>query len=159
MLTNEIKILRRLNHPNIVKLYEVYEFGEEICLVMEYVAGEKLFNYIINNGKLSEEETSVIIKQPFLFLSLLIYKFMILSIKTTSQEMSLLSKASMTSQLLNWLVLGYLRLTEEEIWERNAVLRTMLLLGSWGFLIPISLLISFALESSCLYGNGIDLEE
>ncbi len=65
MLTNEIKILRRVNHPNIVKLYEVYEFGEEICLVMEYVDGEKLFNYIINNRKLSEEETSVITKQLF----------------------------------------------------------------------------------------------
>jgi len=68
MLSNEIKILRRMNHETIVKLYEVYEFGDEICMIMDYVEGDKLFNYIVQSKKLSEEETSVIAKQLFLSL-------------------------------------------------------------------------------------------
>ena len=40
----EIEILRRLDHPNIVKLHEVYNDPKEISLVMEMVQGETL-NY------------------------------------------------------------------------------------------------------------------
>jgi len=77
MIVNEIKALRRVNHPNIVKLHEVYEHGEEICLVMEYVAGERLFDVILKNRGLSEFETAIITKQLFSVLSHLQYKDLI----------------------------------------------------------------------------------
>ena len=38
---NEIKILRKVDHENIVRLHEIYEMGEEICIIMEYIQGEK----------------------------------------------------------------------------------------------------------------------
>ena len=71
MLTNEVKILKKLSFENIIKLHEVYENGDEICLIMEYVDGKRLFDHVVKSGKLSEEETAVIIKQLFLTLSYL----------------------------------------------------------------------------------------
>ena len=37
MIENEILILRRISHPNIVKLHEEFETPKEIYLVMELV--------------------------------------------------------------------------------------------------------------------------
>lgn len=41
---NEIKILRNLDHPNIIKLYEIWEWQNICFLVLEYCAGGELFN-------------------------------------------------------------------------------------------------------------------
>jgi len=68
MITNEIKILRKLDHPDIVKLHEVYELTGQICLVMDYVEGDKLFNHITRHKILSERSTAYIMKQIFLML-------------------------------------------------------------------------------------------
>lgn len=38
MIENEILILRRISHPNIVRLHEEFETPKEIFLVMELVA-------------------------------------------------------------------------------------------------------------------------
>jgi len=71
MLINEVKILKKLSQQHIIKLYEVYENENEVCLVMEYVNGKRLFDHVVRSGKLSERETAVIIKQLFLTLSYL----------------------------------------------------------------------------------------
>lgn len=42
----EAKILRRLDHPYICKLLEVFEGSETTALVMEYVEGQELFDWI-----------------------------------------------------------------------------------------------------------------
>lgn len=42
-LRNEISILRSLDHPNIVKAYEVYESKKNIYVVMEYCSGGDLY--------------------------------------------------------------------------------------------------------------------
>ena len=62
-LAREIKIMRLLNHPNIVKLYEVYESQEHVCLVMEYVEGGDLMMHLKNKGTYSEKDTSLFIMQ------------------------------------------------------------------------------------------------
>lgn len=41
-MKNEIHILKQLNHPNILKLIEVYEDDNEIHLVTELIEGENL---------------------------------------------------------------------------------------------------------------------
>jgi serine/threonine protein kinase len=35
LMINEIQALKKLSHPNIIKLYDVYETDEELILVME----------------------------------------------------------------------------------------------------------------------------
>jgi serine/threonine protein kinase len=42
-LKDEIKILSKLDHPNICKYYETYESPNHIYLIMEYCGGGDLF--------------------------------------------------------------------------------------------------------------------
>jgi calcium-dependent protein kinase len=62
---NEVEILRNLDHPNIIQLYETWE-SDRICfLVMEVCNGGELFYYITKNKKLTERDASEIFKQAF----------------------------------------------------------------------------------------------
>lgn len=53
----EIKILKRLRHPNIIQLYEVFrgdkiiEDNQNIYLIMEYASRGELFNYIVSHTR------------------------------------------------------------------------------------------------------------
>jgi Mn2+/Fe2+ NRAMP family transporter len=46
--TRETKILCSLDHPNVIRLYEVLETSLSICIVMQYAAGGDLYSYIVN---------------------------------------------------------------------------------------------------------------
>lgn len=52
----EIANLRRLSHPHIILLYQVIHTPSDIFVVIEYVSGGELFDYIVQKGKLSESE-------------------------------------------------------------------------------------------------------
>ncbi|BDA43258.1 Serine/threonine protein kinase OSK3 [Coccomyxa sp. Obi] len=52
----EIKILRLFMHPHIIRLYEVIETDNDIYVVMEFVKAGELFDYIVEKGRLLEEE-------------------------------------------------------------------------------------------------------
>ncbi|KAG5001118.1 hypothetical protein JHK87_022190 [Glycine soja] len=52
----EIKILRLFMHPHIIRLYEVIETPTDIYFVMEYVKSGELFDYIVEKGRLQEDE-------------------------------------------------------------------------------------------------------
>eukprot|EP00899_Mesostigma_viride_P024849 jgi/Mesvir1/5549/Mv15580-RA.1 len=52
----EIKILRLFMHPHIIRLYEVIETHTDIFVVMEYVQSGELFDYIVEKGRLLEDE-------------------------------------------------------------------------------------------------------
>ena len=43
-------------HPHIIRLYEVIETPTDIYLVMEYVNSGELFDYIVEKGRLQEDE-------------------------------------------------------------------------------------------------------
>nr|GEV77902.1 SNF1-related protein kinase catalytic subunit alpha KIN10-like [Tanacetum cinerariifolium] len=55
-VNREIKIMRLLSHPHIVRLYEVIETRSTIYVIMEYMNSGELFYYIITNGRLEENE-------------------------------------------------------------------------------------------------------
>lgn len=61
-LKYEIDILKNLDHPNIVKLYEVFEDNRYIYLVTELCTGGELFDEIINKDVFTEKEAASIIK-------------------------------------------------------------------------------------------------
>ncbi|KAG8366928.1 hypothetical protein BUALT_Bualt16G0019000 [Buddleja alternifolia] len=59
----EIKILRLFMHPHIIRLYEVVETHSDIYVVMEYVKSGELFDYIVEKGRLHEEEARIFFQQ------------------------------------------------------------------------------------------------
>lgn len=62
-LYNEISALRVIQHPNIVKLYKVYETASEVHMVFEYIPNGDLFTHIVNSKKRSEEQTLMFMKK------------------------------------------------------------------------------------------------
>lgn len=61
MLYLEVEIFKRVKHENIIRLHEVYEDLNEICLVMDLLTGGELFDEIIRKGKFKESESSRIV--------------------------------------------------------------------------------------------------
>lgn len=60
-MINEIKVLRILDHPNIVKLYEVFETKKHVNLVMEYMRGGNLLSYFKKKKHYTEKDAATII--------------------------------------------------------------------------------------------------
>jgi len=59
----EIAIMKMMDHPNIVKLYESFEDHRNIYLVMELCSGGELFDKIIDNGHFKEATAAFIMRQ------------------------------------------------------------------------------------------------
>lgn len=59
----EISIMKQLDHPNIIKLFETFEDNRNIYLVMELCAGGELFDRIIELGHLSEHQAAILMQQ------------------------------------------------------------------------------------------------
>ena len=55
-INREIKIMKKINHFNITKLYTIIETKYIIYLVQEYVQGKELNDYLYSKGKLPEFE-------------------------------------------------------------------------------------------------------
>jgi serine/threonine protein kinase len=57
----ELEVMRSVDHPNIVKLIEVYVDSEHVHLVMEHCSGGELFEMITTKGKFSEYDAKKLI--------------------------------------------------------------------------------------------------
>jgi len=62
-LETEVTILKKVSHPNIICLKDLYEDSNELCLVMELVTGGELFDKIVEKGQYTENEASIIVKK------------------------------------------------------------------------------------------------
>jgi serine/threonine protein kinase len=64
LLMREIEIMKKVgNHPNILKLHEVFETKKHLYLVLELVMGGELFDQIVARGEYSEKDASNIVRQ------------------------------------------------------------------------------------------------
>lgn len=52
----EIRILKMLSHPHIIQLYEVIETTTDVYVVTEVSTGGELFDFIVERGRLSEDD-------------------------------------------------------------------------------------------------------
>ncbi|XP_076325650.1 serine/threonine-protein kinase SIK2-like isoform X2 [Tachypleus tridentatus] len=50
----EVQIMKELSHPNIIKLYQVMETNSMVYLVSEYASNGEIFDYIAQNGRMTE---------------------------------------------------------------------------------------------------------
>ncbi|RDW80079.1 hypothetical protein BP6252_04717 [Coleophoma cylindrospora] len=55
-IEREVAIMKLIQHPHIMKLYDIWENRTEIYLVLEYVDSGELFEHITRCGRLDEEE-------------------------------------------------------------------------------------------------------
>ncbi|XP_030211934.1 MAP/microtubule affinity-regulating kinase 3a isoform X3 [Gadus morhua] len=62
-LFREVRIMKILNHPNIVKLFEVIETDRTLYLIMEYASGGEVFDYLVAHGRMKEKEARAKFRQ------------------------------------------------------------------------------------------------
>ncbi|KAL9252471.1 CBL-interacting protein kinase 32-like protein [Drosera capensis] len=55
-IKREVATMKRIKHPNVVRLYEVMGSKTKIFIVLEYVTGGELFDKIALNGRMREDE-------------------------------------------------------------------------------------------------------
>ncbi|GAA5855207.1 hypothetical protein JCM8547_008984 [Rhodosporidiobolus lusitaniae] len=55
-IEREIVIMKLIEHPNVLRLMDVWETGSELYLIMEYVEGGELFDYLVSKGRLHADE-------------------------------------------------------------------------------------------------------
>ena len=60
---DEIAILKKLDHPNILKLFEIYEDKQKFYVVTEECNGGELFDQIIEKGTYSERDAANTLQQ------------------------------------------------------------------------------------------------
>eukprot|EP00347_Sterkiella_histriomuscorum_P016451 403353126 len=65
-LSNEVEILKQLDHPNIVKIYEFYQDKKNLYLIQEFIAGGDLFEKLKNSKGGFEENTAALIMKQVL---------------------------------------------------------------------------------------------
>lgn len=55
-IEREIIIMKLLNHPNVLRLYDVWETNSNLYMVLEYAEKGELFNLLVERGPLPEKE-------------------------------------------------------------------------------------------------------
>lgn len=59
----QVRIMKMLDHPNIVKLFQVIETEKTLYLVMEYASGGEVFDYLVLHGRMREKEARAKFRQ------------------------------------------------------------------------------------------------
>lgn len=62
-LQREIELLQIIDHPHLVKYVDVVEDERNLGIVMEYIPGGELFQYVSDRQRLSERETRIVMMQ------------------------------------------------------------------------------------------------
>eukprot|EP01064_Diplonema_japonicum_P000521 TRINITY_DN10339_c0_g1_i2.p1 TRINITY_DN10339_c0_g1~~TRINITY_DN10339_c0_g1_i2.p1 ORF type:complete len:482 (+),score=159.84 TRINITY_DN10339_c0_g1_i2:55-1500(+) len=64
----ELVVLKQLNHPNVIKLYDVVHTEDKIYMVMELCSGGELYHFIATNRVLPPDTAAIILKQILIVL-------------------------------------------------------------------------------------------
>ena len=71
-IIREIEILKNIHHPNIAQMYETYSTVHNFYLMIEYVSGGDLFDYITSHNFLDEKKSCYFFRQIIAVLEYLI---------------------------------------------------------------------------------------
>lgn len=99
-LEREIAVMKLLEHPNIVRLYDVWENRNELYLIMEYVDGGELFHFVDERKGLPEDEAVFIFRQ---IVSALLYCHRLqICHRDLKPENILLNQSDLTMKLIDF---------------------------------------------------------
>ncbi|XP_049851707.1 serine/threonine-protein kinase MARK2-like [Schistocerca gregaria] len=59
----EVEIMKLLNHPNVIRLYEVIETDTCFFLIMEYATGGEVMDFLVTHGRLKEKDARRLFRQ------------------------------------------------------------------------------------------------
>ncbi|CAF2741843.1 unnamed protein product [Rotaria sp. Silwood2] len=59
----EIAIMKLIEHPHVLRLYDVYESRKYLYLILEHVAGGELFDYLVRKSRLTPKEARKFFRQ------------------------------------------------------------------------------------------------
>ncbi|XP_043190987.1 serine/threonine-protein kinase BRSK2-like [Amphibalanus amphitrite] len=59
----EIAIMKLIDHPHVLGLYDVYDNKKYLYLVLEHVSGGELFDYLVKKGRLTPKEARRFFRQ------------------------------------------------------------------------------------------------
>ena len=62
-IAKEVKIIRDLDHPNIVKIYENFEDDKNLYIVSEFIKGGELLSELVRRGSFTEKDWARVIRQ------------------------------------------------------------------------------------------------
>ncbi|KAH3899582.1 protein kinase GIN4 SCDLUD_003862 [Saccharomycodes ludwigii] len=68
-IEREIIIMKLLNYPNVLRLYDVWETENDLYMVLEYVQRGELFNLLVERGPLPEHEAIRFFRQIIIGIS------------------------------------------------------------------------------------------
>ncbi len=55
--------MKLIEHPHVLRLYDVYESRKYLYLILEHVAGGELFDYLVKKGRLTPKEARKFFRQ------------------------------------------------------------------------------------------------
>uniref|UniRef100_A0A7S0VHK2 Protein kinase domain-containing protein n=1 Tax=Hemiselmis tepida TaxID=464990 RepID=A0A7S0VHK2_9CRYP len=65
-LEQEIAIMKKVDHPNCIKLHEVFDEKQKMYMVLDLVTGGELFDRIIARGHYSEKDAAMLINDTLI---------------------------------------------------------------------------------------------
>ncbi|CAI2387395.1 unnamed protein product [Moneuplotes crassus] len=60
---SEVYTLKKIDHPNVVNIIEIFREESEIHIVMEFIEGVELFRYLLMSEKFEESKAAIVIRQ------------------------------------------------------------------------------------------------
>ncbi|KAG1676686.1 Serine/threonine-protein kinase BRSK2 [Nymphon striatum] len=63
LVEREIAIMKLIEHPHVLRLYDVYENKKYLYLILEHVSGGELFDYLVRKGRLTPKEARKFFRQ------------------------------------------------------------------------------------------------
>lgn len=63
LMRNELTVLESVNHPNIMRVFELMEDEDNFYIISEFISGGNLFDKMKEVGTFTEQQTSIVIKQ------------------------------------------------------------------------------------------------
>merc|ERR1711879_360478 len=58
ILESEVAIMRQVQHPNIIRIHDIFDSRSKMCLVLDLMEGGELFDRIIEKGHFSEKDAA-----------------------------------------------------------------------------------------------------